>query len=110
VPRGDSALASRGEGLELIPSASGPRCSPLARLRLDPIRETAREVAAGFIDPHVTRSMRFWARTTGTDGLSPSAALLRLGILGAPVNPDLVETARAFWAAAAWRELPCLGA
>ncbi len=108
VPRGDSASMPSERSLELIPVSAGTRCSPATRLRLDPIRETAREVAAGFIDPHVTRSMRYWARTADRAALSPAAAMLRLGILGAPVRPSLVDSARALWSGAAWRALPCL--
>lgn len=92
----------------LVPEARGATCSPVARLQLAPIQGTAREVAAGFIEPRVDRSMRRWARAADTVGMHTDAALLRLALLGAPVKPAMVDSARAAWAAAAWRTLPCL--
>lgn len=94
----------------LIPGAPGLSCSPVARLRLAPLRATAREVAAGFIEPRVTRSMRRWARAADTAQLTPAAGFLRLALLGAPVNPAVIDSARAVWVATAWRALPCLAA
>ena len=98
------------DGLALIPAQRGATCSPVARLRLAPIHGTARQVAAGFIEPRIDRTMRRWARLADTSQLSPDAAALRLALLGGPVNPALIDSARVVWAAAAWRSLPCLAA
>ncbi len=106
LPSADALSAARSP--LFIPVETGPACSPLARLRLAPMRSTARSVAAGFVEPRVARTMRRWARSTDTSGLSTGAAALRLGLLGGPVNPALVDSARAAWVAAAWRALPCL--
>ena len=95
-------------GLSLIPSSTANACSPLARLRLAPIHATARDVAASFVEPRITRAMRRWARQADTSGLTGSAAMLRLALLGAPVNPAIIDSARRVWSASAWRALPCL--
>jgi hypothetical protein len=34
--------------------------------------------------------------------------MLRLALLGAPVNPAIIDSARRVWSASAWRALPCL--
>ena len=76
------------QAMLFIPVAAGPACSPLARLRLAPMRTTARAVAAGFVEPRVARTMRRWARLTDTTG--PASRTLRrsaAGLLGGPVNP-----------------------
>lgn len=101
-------LAGAEDGLSLIPASRANACSPLARLRLAPIHATARDVAAGFVEPRINRAMRRWARQADTADLSGSAAMLRLALLGAPVKPAMVDSARRAWSAAAWRMLPCL--
>ncbi len=106
IPQSDSAVFGRDDAM--VPVSAGLSCSPVARLRLAPMHSTARSVAAGFLVPRVERTMRRWARVTDTTGLSREAALLRLALLGSPVNPALVETARAEWTEAAWHALPCL--
>jgi hypothetical protein len=102
------ALGDVEPGLSLIPAATASACSPLARLRLAPMHATARTVAAGFVEPRINRAMRRWARQVDTTELSGSAAMLRLALLGAPVNPAIIDSARRVWSAAAWRALPCL--
>jgi hypothetical protein len=72
------------------------------------MQRTARAVAADFLRPRVDRTMRRWARQVDTRDLSPEAALLRLALLGSPVHPTRLDTARAAWIAAAWSALPCL--
>ncbi len=106
IPQSDSAAFDRTP--TLIPVASGRSCSPVARLRLAPMQETARAVATDFLEPRVERTMRRWARQADTQDLSPDAALLRLALLGGPVGPAVVESARTAWTAAAWQALPCL--
>ncbi|MDZ7632301.1 MAG: hypothetical protein U5K74_13380 [Gemmatimonadaceae bacterium] len=106
MPIADSLAAQRAPSM--IPEGGGPSCSPVARLRLAPLRGTAREVASGFVEPRVNRGMRRWALTADTTHLSGEARLLRRGLLGAPVNPAVIDSARAVWVAAAWRALPCL--
>ena len=106
---GSDSLRSEA-GLTLIPSAAGGACSPVARLRLAPMQATAREIADGFVEPRINRAMRRWARQADPSALAPEQALLRLALLGAPMNPALVEAARQRWAAHAWRALPCLAA
>ena len=101
-------LGDPEEGLSLIPVSKANACSPLARLRLAPMHATARDVAAGFVEPRIDRAMRRWARQADTTDLSGSAAMLRLALLGAPVNPAIIASARRVWSAAAWRALPCL--
>jgi hypothetical protein len=91
-----------------IPTGSGASCSPIAQLRLAPIRSTAREIAAGFVEPRITRAMRRWARQADTATLTGDEATLRLALLGAPVRSAVVDSARRVWAAVAWRALPCL--
>ena len=108
IPLTDSAVFTRHA--VLIPGAVGRSCSPVARLRLAPVQQTARSVAADFLQPRVERTMRRWARQVDTATLSPDAAMLRLALLGAPVDPALVQSARDAWTAAAWRALPCLAA
>ena len=108
MPAADSLAAAR-EPL-LIPEGTAASCSPVARLRLAPMQSTAREVAAGFVEPRVSRVMRRWARTVDGTQLSPDARMLRLGLLGAPVNPAVIDSAKLVWIAAAWRSLPCLTA
>ena len=98
------------DGLMLIPASRGGSCSPVARLRLAPMRATAREIAAGFVEPRIARSMRRWARTVDADTLTADEATLRLALLGAPINPSVIDSARASWSAVAWRALPCLAA
>ena len=97
-------------GLTLIPAAGGSACSPVARLRLAPMQSTAREIAAGFVEPRINRAMRRWARQIDPAVLAPDEALLRLALLGAPVSPGIVDAARMRWASHAWRALPCLAA
>lgn len=106
IPQSDSTVFAQSRAF--IPVAAIRSCSPVARLRLAPIQGTARAVAADFIRPRVERTMRRWARQADTPGLSSDAALLRMALLGAPVSPEVVESARAAWTAAAWRALPCL--
>ncbi len=106
MPTADS-LAAPQSALRL-PSLTASTCSPVARLRLAPMLGTAREVAAGFVEPRVWRGMRRWARVTDADALTIDARALRLAVLGAPVNPIVIDSARAAWATAAWRSLPCL--
>ncbi len=91
-----------------FPALAASSCSPVARLRLAPMLGTAREVAAGFVEPRVWRGMRRWARTTDPTTLGTDARALRLAVLGAPVNPIVIDSARAVWVAAAWQALPCL--
>lgn len=107
LPSADSLAAGRA-AFPILSGAVASTCTPMARLRLAPIRATARTVAAGFIEPRVHRSMRRWARTTDPEGLTANTAALRLAVLGAPVNPTVVDSARAAWVATAWRVLPCL--
>jgi hypothetical protein len=99
---------TRPDGISLIPAAGAATCSPVARLRLAPLQGTARDVAAGFIEPRITRAMRRWARSADTGDLAGDEALVRLALLGAPTNPAVIDSARTAWAAAAWRTLPCL--
>lgn len=106
IPQSDSAVRHRAPAM--IPAASGNSCSPVARLRLAPMQATAREVAADFLGPRVERTMRRWARLTDPQELTPDAALLRLALLGAPLGPAVIESARDAWTAAAWQALPCL--
>lgn len=106
IPQTDSAVFGRRDAL--IPTGGVRSCSPVARLRLAPVRQTARAVAEDFLQPRVDRTMRRWARVTDTEALSPEAAMLRLALLGAPVDPGVVQSARDAWIAAAWRALPCL--
>lgn len=106
LPAADSLRAA--DARDLIPATRGETCSPVARLRLAPMRTTAREIAAGFVEPRINRAMRRWARMAEPSLLNPDQALLRLAVLGAPVNPALIDSARATWAAATWRTLPCL--
>lgn len=108
IPPGDSLLLHHDQ--MLVPSSAGPACSPVVRLRLAPILATARSVASGFIEPRIDRSMRRWARTTEARSLTRDAALLRLALLGAPVDRAVVDSARSRWMASAWRALPCLAA
>lgn len=108
IPPGDSLQLQRDH--VLVPASTGPACSPVVRLRLAPILTTARSVATGFIEPRIDRSMRRWARSADTGSLSPDAALLRLALLGAPIDGAVVNAARTRWIAAAWRSLPCLAA
>ncbi len=93
---------------QLVPVRSGTSCSPVARLRLASVRTTARDIAEEFLRPHVTRSLQRWARTADTAQLSGEERLLRLALLGAPVNRSVTDSARQVWVAAAWRGLPCL--
>ena len=72
------------------------------------MKATAREIATGFIEPRITRAMRRWARQADPAGLTPEQTQLRLALLGAPINPAVIDAARAEWAARAWRALPCL--
>ena len=102
----DSAGTERR--LTLVPTARGGACSPVAQLRLAPMKATAREIATGFIEPRITRAMRRWARQADPAGLTPEQAQLRLALLGAPIKPAVIDAARAEWAARAWRALPCL--
>ncbi len=95
---------------QLVPLRFGANCSPVARLRLAAVRGAAREVSAAFLEPRVTRALRRWARGADVDQLSSDERLLRLALLGAPVNPAVVDSAREVWSAAAWRALPCLAA
>lgn len=97
-----------GESPVLIPDASGAVCSPMARLRLAPTLDPARQIADGFIVPRVERYMRRWARYVRADSVSGDDALLRMAILGAPVRPSVIDSARTEWTRAAWRALPCL--
>ena len=92
----------------MIPAIGSLSCSPVARLRLAPVQQTARSVAESFLQPRVDRTMRRWARITDTRSLTSEAAMLRLALLGAPVNPGVVQVAREAWTAAAWSALPCL--
>lgn len=108
MPVADSLVAVR-ESL-MIPKEPVASCSPLARLRLAPMQATARQIAAGFVEPRVARGMRRWARTADASQLSPGSRMLRLALLGAPVNQAVIDSARAVWSAAAWRTLPCLAA
>jgi len=52
------------------------------------------------------------ARAFGGRGgfLGARAALFWAALLGAPIDPAVIDSARAVWEAAAWRSLPCLGA
>ena len=103
------SLGDAAAGRTLIPLATAGACSPVARLRLAPIHVTAREVAAGFVEPRITRAMRRWARQAETTGIAGTdAAVVRLALLGAPMNPTIADSARRAWSAAAWRNLPCL--
>ena len=95
--------------LTLIPLEAGDRCSPVTRLQLAPIRQTAREVALGFLEPRITRSMLRWARATNPDSLPGDVAMLRLALLGSPVKPGVMDSARKVWLRSAMRTLPCLG-
>ncbi|HYW50480.1 MAG TPA: hypothetical protein VE861_07735, partial [Gemmatimonadaceae bacterium] len=106
MPVGDSMIAPRPR--TLIPESRAAACSPVVRLRLAPMQSTARTVAAGFLEPRIDRSMRRWARTADTATLSPEAALLRLALLGGPVDTVIIDSARARWEASAWQSLPCL--
>ena len=83
-------------------------CSPVARFRLATSRSTARAIAAGFLEPKVNRAMRRWARTVDVTTLTPAASLLRLALLGGPVDPVVVDSARVAWTQATWQTLPCL--
>lgn len=94
----------------LIPAGRAESCSPIARLRLAPMRATARAIAAGFVEPRVARAMRRWARQSDPSALSADEAILRRALLGAPVNPSVLDSARATWTMAAWQALPCLAA
>ncbi len=109
LPTADSLEAS-GAPLRLPESDVGASCSPVARLRLAPMHATARAIAAGFVEPKVMRGMRRWAHTVDASTLRPDAAMLRLALLGGPVNPAVIDSAKAVWAASAWRLLPCLAA
>jgi hypothetical protein len=106
MPTADSLAAPRSA--MRMPMLAAPSCSPVARLRLAPMLGTAREVATGFVEPRVWRGMRRWARTADPATLVTEARALRLAVLGAPVNPTVIDSARAAWTAAAWRSLPCL--
>jgi hypothetical protein len=106
IPQSDSAVLNRAP--TMIPEPSGKSCSPVARLRLAPMQETAREVAADFLQPRVERTMVRWARLADPRELSPDVALLRLALLGAPLGPAVIESARDAWTEAAWQALPCL--
>lgn len=108
LPTPESVLAPPGGGF--VPVATQGVCSPVAKLRLASILPTARTVAAGFMEPRVERAMLRWARGADTAQLSTNVALLRLAVMGAPMDPSVIETARAAWLAAAWRSLPCLAA
>lgn len=107
IPTADSLAAAPARSMIPVGGGAAP-CSPLARLRLAPMRSTAREVAGGFIEPRVTRGMHRWARQADTTQLSSEARMLRLALLGAPVDPGVVDSARTAWTEAAWRALPCL--
>jgi len=106
IPQSDSVVFGRDDAF--VPLSGGGSCSPMARLRLAPMQSTARSVASAFLVPRVERTMRRWAHVTDPTGLSREAALLRLALLGAPVNPAVVAAARAEWTEAAWHALPCL--
>jgi hypothetical protein len=110
IPMPTAGTVSLTGDRDLIPAGGTVACSPVAKLRLAPMKATAREVAEGFVEPRVTRALRRWARQADTTQLSSEAAVLRLALLGAPVNPAVIDSARAVWAAAAWRSLPCLAA
>ncbi|MCC7055566.1 MAG: hypothetical protein IT355_20010 [Gemmatimonadaceae bacterium] len=108
MPFADSLRARRWTLQGMVPESKAVACSPVARLQLAPMRETARAVAAGFIEPRVDRSLRRWARAADTTALTPEARTLRLALLGGPVDERVIDSARADWSAAAWRTLPCL--
>jgi len=110
APLPSAAILNLPQTRSMIPASRGQTCSPVARLRLAPMLGTAREVARGFIEPRIERGMRRWARTADTAQLSGDASLLRLALLGAPVNPAVVDSAQRAWELAAWRSLPCLAA
>jgi hypothetical protein len=105
-----STPSSDGAGHRLFPFASGDAavCSPVARLRMAPMLGTAHGVAAGFVSPRVDRAMRRWARTADASTLGAEAGLVRLGLLGGPVDRHVLDAARARWTESAWRALPCL--
>ena len=97
-------------GLTLIPSPQRNVCSPVALLRLAPMKGTAREIASGFVEARITRAMRRWARQSDPADLTLDQAQLRLALLGAPFSGAIIDSARAAWTARAWRALPCLAA
>lgn len=99
---------SEDAGLTMIPESHGGTCSPIALLRLAPMKSTAREIATGFIEPRIARAMRRWARQADPSTLTGNQAHLRLALLGAPFDPAMIVAARATWAASAWSVLPCL--
>jgi hypothetical protein len=103
--------SSDATGSRLFPDIAGEAtavCSPVARLRVAPMLATARGIAAGFVAPRVERAMRRWARTADVTTLGSQARLVRLGLLGAPVDAGVLDSARERWTEAAWRALPCL--
>jgi hypothetical protein len=108
MPTADSLARPTPWGL--LPEPTGATCSPVARLRLGALASTARQVARGFVEPRVWRGMRRWARTADTTGMAPDARMLRRAVLGSPVNPAVVDSAKAAWTAVAWHSLPCLAA
>jgi len=110
APLPSAAILNLPQSRSMIPASRGKSCSPLARLRLAPMLGTAREVARGFIEPRIERGMYRWARAADTAQLSADASLLRLALLGAPMNPAVIDSARSAWTLAAWRSLPCLAA
>lgn len=110
TPMPGAGVRNTAGGPTLIPEGDGAICSPVAQLRLAPIRSTAREIAAGFVEPRIARAMRRWARQVDVATLSSDDAILRLALLGAPVNEAIIDAARLSWAAVAWRALPCLAA
>lgn len=110
APLPSAAILNLPQSRSMIPAARSRSCSPLARLRLAPVLGTAREVARGFIEPRIERGMYRWARAADTAQLSADASLLRLALLGGPMKPDVIDSARHAWELAAWRSLPCLAA
>ena len=110
APLPSAAILNLPQSRVLIPLPGGRSCSPVARLRLAPVLGTAREVARGFLEPRIVRGMQRWARAADTAQLSADASLLRLALLGSPMNPAIIDSARQKWEVAAWRSLPCLAA
>lgn len=110
LPNGDSVMRSTPKlGVLGLGELRLPSCAPIVRLRMDPmLRRDASVVVRGFLEPRVSAAMRRWARQADTRSLSDEAFLVRQALLGAPVHPARVDSARARWLDAAWRSLPCL--